>query len=104
MASAVAEDSRRYLPAGKANLTAALSRKFDGFDGNSDDEVARRYVLDIFDDKVYLYKDGLIITFRSIDDKQEFFDEVLEMMEERECLADCVNDPEAYMESGSVAA
>ena len=66
------------------------------------DEDARRYVLDIFVDKVYLYEDSMIVTFHFIDDKQELsYDETLEMIENHAYLVDSVNDPEAYMESGS---
>ncbi len=34
-----------------------IIKYFDGFVGNFDDEDVRRYVLDIFVDKVYLYEE-----------------------------------------------
>ena len=44
----------------------------------------------------------MIVTFHFIDDKQELsYDETLETIENHAYLVDGVNDPEAYMESGS---
>lgn len=34
----------------------------------------KRYVLDIFVDKDYVYKDGMVITFHFTDDKHELSD------------------------------
>ena len=81
-----------------------IIKYFDGFVGNFDDEDVRRYVLDIFVDKLYLYEDSMIVTFHFIDDKQELsYDETLEMIKNHAYLVDSVNDPETHVESGSAA-
>lgn len=61
-------------------------------------EEVRRCVLDIFVDRVYIYKDKMIITFHFTDDRWELsYAETLEMIENHEYLMDCVIDPEAYV-------
>lgn len=76
---------------------------FDSFIGDFDDEKVRRYILDIFVDKVYVYKDKIIITFHYTDDRQELsYEETLKMIKNHEYLMDCVNDPEAHMVCGTV--
>lgn len=44
---------------------------FESFVGNLDDKKLREYVLDIFVDKIYVYKERMVITFHFTDDKQE---------------------------------
>lgn len=81
-----------------------IVRYFEVFVGNFDDEEVRRYVLDIFVDKVYIYKDKMVITFHFTDDRRELsYEETLEMIESHEYLMDFVNDPEAHVEGGPVA-
>lgn len=78
---------------------------FESFVGNLDDKKLREYVLDIFVDKIYVYKERMVITFHFTDDKQELsYEDTLEMIENHRYLMDCVNDPEAHVEYNPVAA
>ena len=78
---------------------------FESFVGNLDDKKLREYVLDIFVDKIYVYKERMVITFHFTDDKQELsYEDTLEMIENHRYLMDCVNDPEAHVEDNPVAA
>lgn len=80
-----------------------IVRYFDSFVGNFNKEEVRRYVLDIFVDKVYVYKDKMVFTFHYTDDKRELsYAETLDMIENHKYLMDCVNDPESHMESGPI--
>lgn len=68
---------------------------FDSFVGNFDNEKVRRYILDIFVDKVYIYEDKMVITFHFTDDRQELsYEETLKMIENRKHLMDFFNTPE----------
>lgn len=81
-----------------------IVKYFDAFVGDFDDEEVRRYVLDIFVDKVYIYKDKMVITFHYTEDRQELsYTETLEMIKGHGYLIDFVNDPEAHMEGEPVA-
>lgn len=72
-----------------------IVKYFEVFVGNFDDEEVRRYALDIFVDKVYIYKDKMVITFHFTEDQWELsYEETLEMIESHECLMDFFNDPE----------
>ena len=78
---------------------------FESFVGNLDNKKLREYVLDIFVDKIYVYRDKMVITFHFTDDKQELsYEDTLEMIENHGYLMDCVNDPEAHVEDNPVAA
>ena len=78
---------------------------FESFVGNLDNKKLREYVLDIFVDKIYVYKERMVITFHFTDDKQELsYEDTLEMIENHRYLMDCVNDPEAHVEDNPVAA
>ena len=78
---------------------------FESFVGNLDDKKLREYVLDIFVDKIYVYKERMVITFHFTDDKQELsYEDTLEMIENHRYLMDCVNDPEAHVEYNPIAA
>ena len=80
-----------------------IVKYFETFVGNFDDEDVRRYVLDIFVDKVYAFEDKLVITFHFTDDKQELsYADTLEMIENHKYLIDCVSDPEAHVVNGPV--
>ncbi len=74
-----------------------IVKYFEGFVGNLDNEQLRKHVLDIFVDKIYIYKEKMVITFHFTDDKQELsYEDTLEMLENHGYLMDCVNDPEAH--------
>ena len=78
---------------------------FESFVGNLDNKQLREYVLDIFVDKIYAYKDKMVITFHFTDDKQELsYEDTLEMIENHKYLMDCVNDPEAHIVDSPAAA
>ncbi len=69
----------------------------ESFVGNLDNKKLLEYVLDIFVDKIYIYKEKMVITFHFTDDKQELsYEDTLEMLENHRYLMDCVNDPEAH--------
>ena len=71
---------------------------FESFVGNLDDKRLRNYVLDIFVDKIYVYRDKMVITFHFTDDKQELsYEDTLEMIENHKYLMECVNEPEAHV-------
>lgn len=75
-----------------------IVKYFESFVGNLDDKRLREYVLDIFVDKIYVYKGKIVITFHFTDDKQELsYEDTLEMIENHRYLMDCVNDPEAHV-------
>lgn len=72
-----------------------IVKYFEGFVGNIDNEDVRRYVLDIFVDKVYIYTGKMVITFHFTDDRQELsYEETLEMIENHQYLMSFFNDPE----------
>jgi site-specific DNA recombinase len=78
---------------------------FESFVGNLDDKQLREYVLDIFVDKIYVYRDTMVITFHFTDDKQELsYEDTLEMIENHKYLMDCVNDPETHVVDSPAAA
>ena len=78
---------------------------FEGCVGNLDNKKLREYVLDIFVDKIYVYKERMVITFHFTDDKQELsYEDTLEMIENHRYLMDCVNDPEAHVVDSPAAA
>ena len=78
---------------------------FESFVGNLDNKKLREYVLDIFVDKIYVYKERMVITFHFTDDKQELsYEDTLEMIENHRYLMDCVNDPEAHVVDSPAAA
>ena len=78
---------------------------FESFVGNLDDKQLREYVLDIFVDKIYVYRDKMVITFHFTDDKQELsYEDTLEMIENHKYLMDCVNDPETHVVDSPAAA
>ena len=78
---------------------------FESFVGNLDNKKLREYVLDIFVDKIYVYKERMVITFHFTDDKQELsYEDTLEMIENHKYLMDCVNDPEAHVVDSPAAA
>ena len=78
---------------------------FESFVGNLDDKQLREYVLDIFVDKIYVYRDTMVITFHFTDDKQELsYEDILEMIENHKYLMDCVNDPETHVVDSPAAA
>ena len=78
---------------------------FESFVGNLDNKQLREYVLDIFVDKIYVYRDKMVITFHFTDDKQELsYEDTLEMIENHKYLMDCVNDPEAHIVDSPAAA
>lgn len=78
---------------------------FESFVGNLDNKKLRDHVLDIFVDKIYVYKEKMIITFHFTDDKQELsYEDTLEMIENHGYLMDCVNDPEAHVVDSPAAA
>lgn len=82
-----------------------IVKYFEGFVGNLDDKRIREYVLDIFVDKIYVYKEEIVITFHFTDDKQELsYEDTLEMIENHKYLMDCVNDPEAHVVDSLTAA
>ena len=58
-------------------------------------------MLDIFVDKVYIYRDKMVVTFHFTDDRQELsYEETLEMIENHKYLMDFFNNPLAHVIEG----
>lgn len=75
-----------------------IVKYFDGFVGNFENGDVRRYTLDIFVDKVYIYKVKMLITFHFTDDRQELsYEETLKMIENDERLMGFFTDPNKRM-------
>ena len=75
-----------------------IVKYFERFVGNIDNEEVRRYVLDIFVDKVYIYKNRMVITFHFTDDRQELsYEETIEMIENRQYLMSFFNNPKTLV-------
>ena len=63
-----------------------------------ENEEVKRRVLDIFVDKIYIYEDGMTITFHFLDDKQELsYEDIIEMIDNHAYLMECVNEPESHI-------
>lgn len=71
---------------------------FDSFVGGFDKEEVKKKVLDIFVDKIYIYKEKMVITFHFLDDKQELaYEDTIDMINNHAYLMDCVNNPEEHI-------
>lgn len=74
-----------------------IVKYFESFVGDLKNEEVKKRVLDIFVDKIYIYKDKMIITLHFLDDKQELsYEDTIEMIDNHAYLMDCVNDPESH--------
>lgn len=82
-----------------------ILKYLESFVGNLDNKKTLEYALNLFVDKIYVYKEKMVITFHFTDDRQELsYEDTLEMIENHKYLMDCVNDPEAHVVDSPAAA